>query len=143
MSSPDVATTLCIVGACFHGGVLVFQLAETAIAAAIPDHTLATDVVTKMFEHRVFFLVLTPFIALYIGLAVFALTMLVRRAVSPWIPLLILIAIPVELVGPLWKARAFFVMLALAFIGLAYAVARLGALEWEKRPELLEPIAPV
>lgn len=130
----DVATVLCIVGACFHGGVLVFQLAETAIAAAIPDHAQATDVVTKMFEHRVFFLVLGPFIALYIGLAVFAVTMLVRRAVSPWIPLLILVAIPVELAGPLWKARAFFVMLTVAFSGLAYVVARLGAVEWAERP---------
>jgi hypothetical protein len=126
----DVATWLCVVGACFHGGVLVFQLAETAVAAAIPDHALATDVVTKMFEHRVFFLVLGPFIALYVGLASFAVTMLVRRAVPVWIPLLIIVAIPVELAGPIWKARAFFVMLTVAFTGLAYVVARLGAIEW-------------
>jgi hypothetical protein len=60
--------------------------------------------------------------------------MLLRRAVPWWIPVLILVAIPIELIGPmLWKARAFFVMLALAFIGLAYVVARVGATEWAER----------
>jgi hypothetical protein len=137
----DVATALCVLGACFHGGVLVFQLAETAVVAAMPDQAQATAVVTKMFEQPAFFLVLAPFIAFYVGLAVFAVIMLVRRAVSPWIPLLILVAIPLELVGPIWKARAFFVMLAVAFIGLAYAVARLGALEWANRQELTAPTA--
>jgi len=130
----DIATALCVVGACFHGGVLLFQLAETAVVAAIPARAQATTVVTRMFEQPAFFLVLAPFITFYVGLAVFALIMLVRRAVSLWIPLLILVAIPVELVGPmLWKARAFFVLLTLAFGGLAYAVARLGAAEWAAR----------
>jgi hypothetical protein len=137
----DVATALCVLGACFHGGVLVFQLAETAVGAAMPDQAQATTVVTKMFEQPAFFLVLAPFIAFYVGLAAFAVIMLVRRTVSPWIPLLILVAIPLELVGPIWKARAFFVMLAVAFIGLAYAVARLGALEWANRQELTAPTA--
>jgi hypothetical protein len=137
----DVATALCVLGACFHGGVLVFQLAETAVVAAMPDQAQATAVVTKMFEQPAFFLVLAPFIAFYVGLAAFAVIMLVRRTVSPWIPLLILVAIPLELVGPIWKARAFFVMLAVAFIGLAYAVARLGALEWANRQELTAPTA--
>ncbi len=137
----DVATALCVLGACFHGGVLVFQLAETAVVAAMPDQAQATTVVTKMFEQPAFFLVLAPFIAFYVGLAAFAVIMLVRRTVSPWIPLLILVAIPLELVGPIWKARAFFVMLAVAFMGLAYAVARLGALEWANRQELGAPTA--
>ena len=137
----DVATALCVLGACFHGGVLVFQLAETAVVAALPDQAQATTVVTKMFEQPAFFLVLAPFIAFYVGLAAFAVIMLVRRTVSPWIPLLILVAIPLELMGPIWKARAFFVMLAVAFMGLAYAVARLGALEWANRQELGAPTA--
>jgi hypothetical protein len=41
--------------------------------------------------------------------------------------------------GPIWKARAFFVMLTVAFIGLAYAVARLGALEWSARRDTHVP----
>lgn len=130
----DVATSLCVLGACFHGGVLVFQLAETAVIAAIPDRTQATTAVTKIFEQPAFFMVLAPFIMFYVGLAAFAGIMLLRRAVPWWIPLLILVAIPIELAGPmLWKARAFFVMLTLAFIGLAYVVARLGAMEWAER----------
>lgn len=132
----DIAAALCIVGACFHGGVLIFQLAETAIIAAVADQAQATSIVTKMFEHRVFFMVLAPFIAFYVGLAAFAVIMLVRRALSPWIPLLILVAIPIELVGPLWKARAFFVMLTIAFTGLAWTVARLGALEWSAQRDV-------
>ena len=138
----DVATTLCALGACFHGGVLVFQLAETAVIAAVPDRAQATTAVTRMFEQPAFFLVLAPFIAFYVGLAAFAGIMLVRRAVSPWIPLLILVAIPLELAGPmLWKARAFFVMLTVAFIGVAYTVARLGASEWAARRDTRAPQA--
>jgi hypothetical protein len=136
----DVATALCILGACFHGGVLVFQLAETAVVASIPDQVQATRVVTKMFEQPAFFLVLAPFMTFYVGLALFAVIMLVRRSVSPWIPVLILVAIPIELVGPMvWKARAFFVLVALAFVGLAYAVARLGALGWSARRDTHVP----
>jgi len=57
-----------------------------------------------------------------------------------WIPVLILVAIPIELAGPmLWKARAFFVMLAVAFIGLAYVVGRLGATVWAERRDTLAP----
>lgn len=129
----DVATWLCVIGACFHGGVLVFQLAETGVIASIPDQAQATTAVTKLFEQPAFFMVLAPFILFYVGLAAFAVIMLVRRAVSPWIPLLILVAIPVELAGPIWKARAFFVMLTLAFSGIAWVVARLGAGEWTER----------
>jgi hypothetical protein len=130
----DVAMALCVLGACFHGGVLVFQLAETAIIAAIPDQAQATAAVTKMFEQPAFYMVLAPFVMFYVGLAAFAVIMLLRRAVPWWIPVLILVAIPIELIGPmLWKARAFFVMLALAFIGLAYVVARVGATEWAER----------
>jgi hypothetical protein len=130
----DVAMALCVLGACFHGGVLVFQLAETAIIAAIPDQAQATAAVTKMFEQPAFYMVLAPFVMFYVGLAAFAVIMLLRRAVPWWIPVLILVAIPIELIGPmLWKARAFFVMLELAFIGLAYVVARVGATEWAER----------
>ncbi len=136
----DIATTLCVLGACFHGGVLVFQLAETAVVAAMPDQAQATVVVTRMYEQPAFFLVLTPFITFYIGLAAFAVIMLIRRAVSWWSPVVILVAIPVELVGPwLWKARAFFVLLTLAFAGIAYAVRRVGAIEWARRRDTLAP----
>lgn len=138
----DVAGGLMILGACFHGGVLVFQLAETAIVAAMPDQAQATTVVTKMFEQPAFFLVLAPFITFYIGLAAFALIMLVRRAIGWWIPVLILAAIVVELAGPmLWKARACFVLLTLAFGGVAYVVWRLGAREWAARRDALVPDA--
>ena len=136
----DVATALCVLGACFHGGVLVFQLAETAIVAAIPDRAQATAAVTKMFEQPAFSMVLAPVVLFYVGLAAFAVIMLLRRAVPWWIPGLILVAIPIELAGPmLWKARAFFVMLALAFIGLAYVVGRLGATVWAERRDTLAP----
>jgi hypothetical protein len=138
----DVATALCVVGACFHGGVLVFQLAEAAIIAGMADQAQATTIVTRMFEHRAFVLVLAPFLAFYVGLATFAVILLVRRTVAWWIPVLILVAIPVELAGPmLWKARAFFVLLALAFGGLAYAVSRLGPWEWARRPDAAAPEA--
>lgn len=134
----DVATALCVVGAFFHGCVLVFQLAEAGVIGAMSDQAQATTVVTRLFEQPGFTLVLAPFLAFYVGLAVFAVIMLVRRAVPWWIPLLVLVAIPTELVGPmLWKARAFFIMLALAFGGLAYAVSRLGAVEWARRSESL------
>lgn len=130
----DVATWLCVLGAFFHGCVLVFQLAEAGVIASMSDQAQATTVVTKLFEQQGFALVLAPFLAFYLGLAAFALLLLVRRAVSWWIPLLILVSIPTELAGPMiWKARAFFIMLALAFGGLAYAVWRLGSDEWARR----------
>ena len=130
----DVATALTVVGGFFHGCVLVFQLAEAGIIASIGDQAQATTVVTRMFEQRGFQLVLAPFLAFYVGLATFAVMLIVRRAVHWWIPLVILLAIPIELAGPMiWKARLFFVMLSLAFGGLAYAVARLGPIEWARR----------
>jgi hypothetical protein len=130
----DVAMVLTALGACFHGGVLVFQLTEVAVIAAMPDQAQATTIVSRIFEHRVFMLILMPFIALYIGLAIFSLIMLVRRAVPMWIPIVILASIPIELVGPmLWKARLFFVMLTVAFAALALLVLRMGPAEWARR----------
>jgi hypothetical protein len=130
----DVAAVVGGFGACFHGALLVFQLAEVTIIAAIPDQQVATTVVSKMFEHPAFQLVLAPFMAFYLALAAFAVLLLVRRAVSPWIPVMILVAIPIELASPiLWKARLFFAMLLLAFTGIAVAVSRLGASEWARR----------
>ena len=136
-SSPvasDVTATVGALGACFHGGVLVFQLAEAAIIAAIPDRAFATNVVTKLFEHRAFMLVLAPFILFYVALAAISVLLLVRRVVSAWIPVLILVAIPIELASPIvWKARLFFFLLLVAFSGLAAVVWRMGALGWARR----------
>jgi hypothetical protein len=132
----DIATALTAVGAFFHGCLLVFQLAEAGIIASMADQAQATTIVTKMFEQTGFRLVLAPFLAFYVGLVTFSVLLLMRRAVHWWIPLLILVAVPIELAGPMmWKARLFFVLLALAFGGLAYAVARLGAIEWARRAE--------
>jgi hypothetical protein len=127
----DIATVLCGGGACFHGAVLVFQLAEAAVITGVNDRSLATTVVNRLFEGPAFTLVLAPFIAFYVGLAAFAVILLVRRAVDLWIPVTILLAIPIELAGPmLWKARLFFALLSVAFVGLAWSVWRLGPLEW-------------
>ena len=83
-----------------------------------------------------------------LGLAVMplvAVLLLVRRAAPRWIPVLILVAIPIELAGPmLWKARLFFVLLLAAFLGLARAVWLLGPAAWavrDTRPA--HPAAPV
>jgi hypothetical protein len=132
----DVASALWAVGACFHGGVLVFQLAEANLVARTPDQALATTMVSRLFEYTGFTLVLMPFIAFYVGLAAFAVLLIVRRAVPLWIPVLILVSIPIELFAPIsWKARLFFVLLAIAFAGLAQAVWRVGAVEWARRAD--------
>ena len=130
----DLAAACCALGACFHGGVLVFQLAELAVIAGTPDRALATTVVTRLFEHTAFLLVLAPFLAFYVGLVGFAVLLLVRRAAPRWVPVLLLIAVPIELAGPMpWKARLFFALLLAAFLGLAHAVWRLGAAAWAER----------
>ena len=135
----DVAALLGSIGACFHGAVLVFQLAETAIIAALPDRASATSIVVKLFEHPAFGLVLAPFFLFYIALAAFAVLLLTRRIV-PWIiPVIILVAIPIELATPIvWKARLFFLLLTVAFAWLAVIVSRIGADDWARRaqPEL-------
>ena len=129
----DIATFLCGAGACFHGAVLVFQLAEAAVVTGVPDRALATTVVNRIFEGPAFALVLAPFILFYVGLAAFAVILLVRRSVSLWIPVTILLAIPIELFGPmLWKARLFFALLSAALTGLAWSVWHLGPLEWDR-----------
>jgi len=130
----DVASVICAVGACFHGGLLVFQLAEANLVARTPDQTLATTMVSRLFEYTGFTLVLAPFLAFYIGLAALAVLLILRRAVPLWIPILILVAIPIELFAPIaWKARLFFVLLSVAFAGLAQAVRSVGAAEWARR----------
>jgi hypothetical protein len=130
----DVAMVLTALGACFHGGVLVFQLTEVAVIAAVPDQAQATTIVSRIYEHPAFTLILAPFLAFYVGLAAFSAIMLVRRAVPMWIPILILVSIPIELAGPmLWKARLFFVMLTVAFAALALLVLRIGPAEWARR----------
>jgi hypothetical protein len=124
------------VGACFHGGVLAFQLAEANLVARTPDLALATTMVTRLFEYAGFTLVLIPFIAFYVGLAAFAVLLILRRAVPLWIPVLILVSIPIELFTPIpWKARLFFVLLSVAFAGLAQAVWRVGAVGWARRAD--------
>jgi hypothetical protein len=130
----DVAMVLTAIGACFHGGVLVFQLVEVAVIAAMPDQGQATTIVERIFEHRVFMLILMPFLSMYVGLALFSLIMLVRRAVPAWIPVVILASIPIELAGPmLWKARLFFVMLTVAFAAIALLAWRIGPADWARR----------
>jgi hypothetical protein len=132
----DLATALCVVGAWAHGGVLAFQLAETAVIAAVPDRVQAVGIVEQLFQHRAFLLILAPFVAFYAGLVIFSLILLVRRVVAPWVPMLIVVAIAIELAGPwMWKARLFFVMLAVAFAALAHAVWRVGPVEWARRDE--------
>jgi hypothetical protein len=132
----DLTTALWAVGACFHGGVLAFQLAEANLVARTPDQALATTMVSRLFEYTGFTLVVMPFIAFYVGLAAFAVLLILRRAVATWIPVLILVGIPIELFAPFaWKARLFFVLLAVAFAGLAHAVWRVGALEWARRAD--------
>ena len=132
----DVASGLCVFGACFHGGLLVFQLAEANLVARTPDQALATTMVSRLFEYTGFTLVLIPFIAYYLGLAALAVLFILRRAVPLWIPVLILVAIPIELFAPIaWKARLFFVLLSVAFAGLAQAVWRVGAHEWTQRAD--------
>lgn len=132
----DLTTALWALGACFHGGVLAFQLAEANLVARTPDQALATTMVSRLFEYTGFTLVVMPFIAYYVGLAAFAVLLILRRAVPSWIPVLILVAIPIELFAPFaWKARLFFVLLAVAFAGLAHAVWRVGALEWAQRAD--------
>ena len=132
----DVATALWAAGACFHGGILVFQLAEANLVARTPDQALATTMVSRLFEYTGFTLVLMPFIAFYVGLAAFAVLLILRRAVPLWIPVLILVSIPIELFAPiLWKARLFFALLAVAFAGLAQAVWRVGTVEWARRAD--------
>jgi hypothetical protein len=77
-----------------------------------------------------------PFIAFYVGLGAFAVLLILRRAVPTWIPVLVLVSIPIQLFAPIaWKARLFFVLLALAFTGLAQAVWRVGAVEWARRAD--------
>jgi hypothetical protein len=136
----DVAAVLGGVGGCFHGALLVFQLAETAVIAAIPDRASATSVVVKLFEHPAFGLVLAPFFLYFVALAAFAVLLLTRRVV-PWvIPVLILAAIPIEIATPiLWKARLFFLLLAIAFAWLAVIVSRISADDWARRAQPVSP----
>jgi hypothetical protein len=133
----DVASTICAAGACFHGALLVFQLAEAAVIAGVPDRASASNVVNTLFEHPSFVMVLMPFFAFYIGLALLAALMLWKRPVGRWIPVVVLGAIVTELATPLvWKARLFFVLLTIAFAGMAIVVWRLGAVEWARRASL-------
>jgi hypothetical protein len=106
--------------------------AVLAVAMAPLDRALATTVVNRIFEGPAFALVLAPFILFYVGLAAFAVLLLVRRVVALWIPVTILLAIPIELFGPmLWKARLFFALLSAAFMGLAWSVWRVAPSEWD------------
>jgi hypothetical protein len=130
----DVATFLCAAGACFHGGVLVFQLAEASVVAGVHDHGAAVQAVTHLFDTSAFFLVLAPFILFYVGLAALAVILFVQRAADRWIAPFVLVAIAVELASPLpFKARLFFAMLTIAFAGVARAVWQVGAEDWAAR----------
>jgi hypothetical protein len=130
----DVASLLCATGACFHGAVLVFQLAELAMIAGVPDHSAAARIVSAMFGHRAFLLVLAPFAAFYLGMATLSVIVLVTRAAPLWIGALVLVGIVIEGATPIpGKARIFFAMLLIAFTGLAWSVWRLTPTEWGNR----------
>jgi hypothetical protein len=113
------------IGACFHGAVLVFQLAEAGIIAAVPDHAVATTIVSRLFEQRSFAMVLAPFFLFYIGLAALSVIILVKSSIPKWTGLLILIGIVIELASPIpVKARIFFVCLTVAFAFLSWRIVK-------------------
>ena len=96
--------------------------------------------VLKLFEHPAFGLVLAPFFLFYIALAAFAVLLLTRRVVPWMIPVLILVAIPIEIATPiLWKARLFFLLLTIAFAWLAVIVSRIAPDDWARRAEPTPP----
>jgi hypothetical protein len=120
-----VAGITMAIGACFHGALLVFQLAEAAIIAAVPDRALATTIVSRMFEHRAFAMVLAPFFLFYLGLAAIALIIVLKSRIPKWVGLLILVGIVIELASPIpIKARILFACLTMTFAALASRIAR-------------------
>lgn len=130
----DIASALCATGACFHGGVLVFQMAESALVAGIPDRAAALNAVNHLFDTSAFMLVLMPFWFFYIGLAALSVILAMRRVGPRWIAALVLIAIVIELVSPIpFKARLMFALLIPCFAAVAREVARLGPVEWAAR----------
>jgi hypothetical protein len=129
---------LMAVGACFHGAVLVFQLAETAVILGVANQGSATEIVSKLFEGTPFMIVLMPFFGFYLGMIGLSLIMIARRAAPLWIPAVILAATGIELGAPLlWKARLFFVLLTIAFSGIALQLIR------ARKPQFVREVMPV
>ena len=130
----DVASVLCALGACFHGGVLVFQMAESSLVAGIPDRAAAVGAVNHLFDTSAFMLVLMPFWAFYIGLAALAVILALRKVGPRWIAAAVIIAIIIELASPIpFKARVFFAVLVPCFAAVARIVWKLGPEEWAAR----------
>jgi len=129
-----VASVLCALGACFHGGVLVFQMAESSLVAGIPDRVAAVGAVNHLFDTSAFFLVLMPFWAFYIGLAALAVILALRKAGPRWIAPVVIVAMVIELATPIpFKARLFFAILVPCFAAVARVVWKLGPEEWSAR----------
>lgn len=130
----DLAAALCAVGACFHGGVLVFQMAEASLVAGIADRAAALSAVNHLFDTSAFTLVLAPFVLFYLGLAALAVIMAVRGAGPRWVAPAVIVAIVIEVASPIpFKARLLFAILVVCFAAVARTVWRLGAEEWSMR----------
>ena len=130
----DVASALCATGACFHGGVLVFQMAESSLVAGIPDRAAALTAVNHLFDTSAFMLVLMPFWFFYIGLVALAVILAVRKAGPRWVAAVVLLAIVIELATPIpYKARLMFALLIPCFAAVAREVWRVGPQEWSAR----------
>ena len=116
----DVGLVLFAFGAFCHGAMLGYSLTEAAIARNVADRALATTIVTQLYEHRAFTLLLTPFLTFYVGMLILTVAMLVRRIVPLWIPVAIIVGIVFEFVGPMGlRARVFFLLLLAAFAGIS------------------------
>ncbi len=116
----DIGVVLFAFGAFSHGAMLGYSLTEASLVQSIADRTVATTVISTLYEHRAFNLLLLPFLAFYVGMATLAVTMAVRRVVPLWIPAFMLVGIVFEFVGPLAsRARVFFLLLFVAFIGIS------------------------
>lgn len=130
----DVASVLCATGACFHGGVLIYQLAESSLVAGIPDRAAVLNAVNHLWDTSVFTFVLMPFFGFYVGLAALAVITAVRRAGPRWIAPVVILAILIEMVTPIpFKARLMFAMLVPCFAAVAWEVWRLGPEQWAVR----------
>ena len=130
----DIASVLCATGACFHGGVLVYQLAESSVVAGIPDRAAALNAVNHLWDTNAFNFVLAPFFGFYIGLAALAVITAVRRAGPRWIAPAVILAIVIEMFTPIpFKARLMFALLVPCFAAVAREVWRLGPDEWAAR----------
>jgi hypothetical protein len=128
-----VGGALGLAGAAFHGGLLCFQLAETAVVLRVADDAHALALATALFEQPAFAAVLAPVAGLFPGLVLLAVALWRAGAAPAWVPALVVAAALVELLGPpAIKARLFFVLLVAAFGPAGLVVLRGGT--W-RRPD--------